>query len=102
MPGQATECSSVRRCQIQLHTWGKGLQSCRELSKAQKNKQSGEGMVKDMVTEFGMARRMLNGLPSGPDWAGRCASKTNRKDPVASNTAISQQGEMSKQKVGKI
>lgn len=65
------------------------------------NRRSGEGMVQGMVTEFGVSRKMLNGAPSHPSWAGRSASNTNRHDPAAGNTANSQQEEMSKQKVGK-
>lgn len=53
------------------------------------------------MTEFGVARRMLNGAPSHPTWAGRSVPKTNREDLAAGNTAISQQEEMSKKKVGK-
>lgn len=82
--------------------WRKGLHSYGELSKAQKNKRSGEatGTGHDDRIWRGQEED-ANGPPLCPKWAGRCASKANRKDPLAGNTAISQQREMSKQKVGK-
>lgn len=47
------------------------------------------------------AKRTLYGPLSHPSQVGRCVFKTSRKDPFVGDTAISQQEEMSKQKVRK-